>query len=176
MMKNIASIVCFVGLFFHATLNAQVGIGTVLPDDSSILDITAVDKGILVPRVSLANVTTTMLDGINTAATGLLIWNTNIATTGGDGIGFYVFTGAFWEKISTENINANNGLTLAGNEIVLGGTLNQILIYLVLATLMYRIMVLLIFRLTITETVILVVKLLSRKMLFQEQELLVYLM
>ena len=125
MMKNITSIVCFVGLFIHATLNAQVGIGTVLPDDSSILDITAVDKGILAPRVSLANVTTTMLDGINTAATGLLIWNTNTATIGGDGIGFYVFTGAFWEKISTENINANNGLTLAGNEIVLGGTLNQ---------------------------------------------------
>ncbi|WP_271856245.1 hypothetical protein [Patiriisocius marinus] len=125
MMKNIASIVCFVGLFIHVTLNAQVGIGTVMPDESSILDITAVDKGILAPRVSLTNVTTTMLDGSNTAATGLLIWNTNTATTGGDGIGFYVFTGVVWEKISTENISASNGLTLAGNEIVLGGTLNQ---------------------------------------------------
>lgn len=77
-------------------LNAQVGIGTTNPDASSILDISATDKGVLIPRVSLNDVTTTQLDGVNTAATGLLIWNTNVSTVGGSGIGFYYFDGTLW--------------------------------------------------------------------------------
>ena len=74
----------------------QVGVNTTNPDPSSMLDISATNKGVLVPRVSLPNVTTTMLDGTNTAATGLLIWNTNAATVGGNGVGFYFFNGAIW--------------------------------------------------------------------------------
>ena len=31
----------------------------------------------------------------------MLIWNTNAATTGAFGIGFYVFTGAVWERLNT---------------------------------------------------------------------------
>ena len=76
--------------------NAQVGIGNTDPDQSSILDISATDKGILIPRVSLDNVSITQLDGINTAASGLLIWNTNLTTAGGSGIGFYYFNGVLW--------------------------------------------------------------------------------
>lgn len=96
-MKKIT--VLFV-LLFSMMLNAQVGVNTTNPDPSSMLDITATNKGVLVPRVSLANVTTTMLDGTNTAATGLLIWNTNAATTGGNGIGFYYFNGTQWMPIT----------------------------------------------------------------------------
>ena len=72
---------------------SQVGVNTTTPDPSSMLDISATNKGVLVPRVSLNNVTTTMLDGTNTAATGLLIWNTNAGTVGGNGVGFYFFNG-----------------------------------------------------------------------------------
>lgn len=82
--------------------HSQVGIGTETPDTSSILDITASDKGILLPRVSLGDVSDTMLDGTNTAAFGLLIWNNNAATTGGNGIGLYYFdTDSTWKKLST---------------------------------------------------------------------------
>ncbi len=90
-------------LLFFLTLSygfAQVGVNTTTPDPSSMLDISATNKGVLVPRVSLPNVTTTMLDGTNTAATGLLIWNTNAATTGGNGVGFYFFNGTQWMPIS----------------------------------------------------------------------------
>lgn len=90
------------GFFWtHSLLVAQVGIGTITPDASSILDISETDKGILIPRVSLTAVTDTMLDGVNTAATGLLIYNTNAATTGGSGVGFYYFNGTTWERLIT---------------------------------------------------------------------------
>ena len=82
-------------------LFGQVGINTTTPDSSSILDISATDKGILIPRVFLVNISSTQLDGVNTAANGLLIYNTNATTIGGNGIGFYVFNGTNWEKVTT---------------------------------------------------------------------------
>ena len=88
-------------IFLSLVGAAQVGIGTTNPDDSSILDITASDKGILVPRVSLSSIATTTLDGVNTASTGLLIYNTNAAVTGGSGVGYYYFNGTTWERLTT---------------------------------------------------------------------------
>ncbi len=89
-------------LFFMSSFCfSQVGIGTMSPNASSILDITATDKGMLVPRVSLPDISDLNLDGTNPAVPGLLIWNTNATTSGGAGIGFYVFNGSFWEKLST---------------------------------------------------------------------------
>ena len=84
---------------------SQVGIGTTSPDASSILDVTATDKGILIPRVSLINITATLLDGTNTAATGLLIYNTNAGVIGGNGLGYYYFNGTIWEKLTTSSSN-----------------------------------------------------------------------
>jgi len=82
---------------------AQVGINTTTPDASAVLEVHAPNKGVLVPRVNLPNITTTMLDGVNTAANGLLIYNTNASTLGGDGVGFYTFNGTTWEKILTSS-------------------------------------------------------------------------
>jgi hypothetical protein len=70
-MKN--TLKCLlVQLAFLISLNsyAQVGIGTALPDDSSILDISSTDKGILMPRLS-----TGQRDAIVLPATGLMIYN-----------------------------------------------------------------------------------------------------
>ncbi len=112
-MKKIYSIIVFMGLTFYAF--GQVGIGTETPDSSTILDVSATDKGMLFPRVSLGDVTSTMLDGTNTAAFGLLIWNTNAATSGGDGIGLYYFdTDSTWKKIST-SAGSNEIVFKAGN-------------------------------------------------------------
>ena len=99
-------ITVFFFLLLNVLLHAQVGVNTTTPDPSSMLDIAATNKGVLVPRVSLANVTTTMLDGTNTAAIGLLIWNTNAATVGGNGVGFYFFNGTQWIPI-TQTITGN---------------------------------------------------------------------
>ncbi len=113
----------YFALLYTAFSFAQVGINTTTPDASSMLDISATDKGVLVPRISLANVTTTMLDGTNTAATGLLIWNTNATTVGGNGVGFYFFNGTQWIPItptpSTDDQNLTTP-TLVGTTLNLG--------------------------------------------------------
>ncbi|MCB0456520.1 MAG: hypothetical protein R2776_04350 [Flavobacteriaceae bacterium] len=97
--------------FFIAThfLFSQVGIGTTTPDPSSLLDVSATDKGLLIPKVSLSNVSNSMLDGVNTAAVGLLIYNTNVATTGGSGVGFYFFNGTIWERLLTSTNSFDDG-------------------------------------------------------------------
>lgn len=91
---------------------AQVGIGTTNPDNSSILDIQATDKGVLIPRL-----TTAEINAITNPANGLLVYNTDI-----DEFQFNNGTTAIpdWSKIShassvkysntdtTTNIN-NNG-------------------------------------------------------------------
>jgi hypothetical protein len=51
---------------------AQVGIGTTNPDVSSILDIESSDKGVLIPRL-----TTAEISGITNPADGLLVYNTD---------------------------------------------------------------------------------------------------
>ena len=96
-MKKVIGILLF---FWSIAIQAQVGIGTTSPDPSSILDISASNKGVLVPQVSLTNVTNTTTP-INSPAPGLLVWNTNAGVTGGSGIGFYFFNSAQWIMISS---------------------------------------------------------------------------
>jgi len=67
-MKNIF----FAFLLLLSTISfSQVGIGTTSPDASSVLDITATDAGLLVPRL-----TTIQRNALSFPATGLLIFNT----------------------------------------------------------------------------------------------------
>lgn len=51
----------------------QVGIGTTTPDASSILDISSTDQGVLVPRL-----TTAQINAIVNPANGLLVYNTDL--------------------------------------------------------------------------------------------------
>jgi hypothetical protein len=59
-------------LFHSLSIYAQVGIGTITPDASSILDVSSTSKGLLMPRL-----TTTERDNISLPATGLMIFNTS---------------------------------------------------------------------------------------------------
>ncbi|MDG5491771.1 tail fiber domain-containing protein [Psychroserpens sp. SPM9] len=99
-MKQIL-LIAFFCIVCTYSLCAQVGIGTTNPEASSVLDINSTDKGVLIPKVALSDVADTMLDGVNPAATGLLIFNTNPGTTGGSGVGFYYFNGTVWERLVT---------------------------------------------------------------------------
>lgn len=80
-----------------STLFAQVGIGTSSPDPSSILDITATNKGLLIPRVALSSINNSIIDGKFKNATGLLIYNTNSSLSAGSG--FYYWDGAIWNAM-----------------------------------------------------------------------------
>ena len=74
---------------------AQIGINTISPDPSSILDIDSSDKGLLIPRVSISD-----LGSISPitggSSEGLLVYNTNATT----GKGFLFWTGTSWQSIS----------------------------------------------------------------------------
>ncbi|MDT0556106.1 hypothetical protein [Patiriisocius hiemis] len=59
-------------IFSSTTIFAQVGINTTSPDNSSIIDITSTNKGMLIPRMTSAQ-----RDAISNPANGLLIYNTD---------------------------------------------------------------------------------------------------
>ena len=66
----------FKNLFFNALLfsgivNAQIGIGTITPDTSALLDLSSTSKGLLLPRM-----TTEDQSKIKNPAIGLMIFNT----------------------------------------------------------------------------------------------------
>jgi hypothetical protein len=76
MNKTILTLVtlAFIGL---STTNAQVGIGTTDPEESSALDVEATDKGFLPPRMTEAE-----RDAISNPATGLMVYCTNCGNNG----------------------------------------------------------------------------------------------
>ena len=99
----------------------NVGIGTSTPDPSAKLDVVDANRGILIPRITLADVT--LAAPVTAPAKGLLIYNTNAAVTGGDGTGFYYWNGTQWVSFSTMT-GAENGLYVAANNKArLGGPL-----------------------------------------------------
>lgn len=59
--------------FLSLVVNAQIGIGTITPNASSVLDITSTTQGMLTPRM-----TTVQRNAITTPADGLLVYDTNL--------------------------------------------------------------------------------------------------
>ena len=115
--KNLCLSLLFFLLFY--VINAQVGIGTTTPDNSTILDITATDKGVLIPRVSLVDVTD-ITTPVNNPTTGLLVYNTNASVTGGSGEGFYYFNGTIWVIINSKDDQNLLTPNLTGTTLNLG--------------------------------------------------------
>lgn len=103
-----------------ATASAQTGIGTRTPDPSAQLDVTATNKGLLAPRVSLTGTGATG-NAIASPAAGLLVYNTATAGTAPNNVtpGYYFFNGTVWVKIGTSdgNIYSTDG-TLAATRTV----------------------------------------------------------
>jgi hypothetical protein len=88
-MRKILSI-----LFLFSTIivlaQNNVGIGTNTPNSSSILDLSATDKGFLVPRV-----TQTQRQAITSPATGLLVFDISVNC-------FYYYDGAAWLSLCNQ--------------------------------------------------------------------------
>ncbi len=91
-MKNFL-FVAFVALTFSA--NAQMGIGTTNPDASAQLDISATDKGLLLPRL-----TTSQISAITNPAAGLLVYNSSTSK-------FQGFSNKFSTKSQPLYVKAN---------------------------------------------------------------------
>ncbi|MCT4582308.1 MAG: tail fiber domain-containing protein [Flavobacteriales bacterium] len=105
-MKTYNYLACsLLGFIFSTSSNfaQNVGVNTTgaNPDASSILDISATDKGMLIPRVNIIDLNTAA--PVTTPATSLLVYNTNITT----GEGFYYWDGTSWVNITDNNGNAD---------------------------------------------------------------------
>ena len=88
-MRTLNLFLLFVLIFFPtSTIVSQVGIGTTNPDASSALDVSANDKGMLVPRMLVSE-----RIGIASPAEGLLVYQTD------DIAGFYYYNGSQWERL-----------------------------------------------------------------------------
>ena len=88
-MKRIfPTFIVFIAISFGGCF-AQVGIGTVTPDASSVLDISATTQGLLIPRM-----TTAERDAIVNPANGLLLTNTDTHC-----INYYVDSTSSWFEI-----------------------------------------------------------------------------
>ncbi|RXP44460.1 hypothetical protein EC396_17020 [Lutibacter sp. HS1-25] len=97
--------------FVSVSVVAQVGIGTNVPDASSMLDITSSDKGFLPPRMD-----TSARDLIGAPATGLLIYN---ITT--NKLNYY--NGTSWQVVETgagSYVDLTSNQTIAGNKTFTG--------------------------------------------------------
>ncbi len=82
--------------FISISSYAQVGIGTTTPNSSSSLDIVSTNKGILIPRMTVAQ-----RIAITNPAVGLLVYQTN------DVQGFYFFNGTNWHRLLDNNGDGN---------------------------------------------------------------------
>lgn len=84
--------------------NAQVGVGTFTPDSSAQLDVSATNKGLLVPRLALTS-TTLSAPIVGTPAQSLYIFNTS--TTGDVTPGFYYWNESKWNRVLNPSDIAN---------------------------------------------------------------------
>jgi hypothetical protein len=81
------------------------GIGTTTPDSSSLLEIKSTKKGLLIPRMTLAQ-----RNAIASPATGLMIFQTNSTP------GFYYYNGSVWTAVSA-NYFPGTGISIIANGI-----------------------------------------------------------
>ncbi len=84
--------------------NAQVGIGTTAPNAASILDITATNSGLLIPRIALTGASD--ITTIPSPVTSLLVYNSGFSPNG-----YYYWNGTIWVQLAI----ANNAWSLTGN-------------------------------------------------------------
>ncbi|MEO8147579.1 MAG: tail fiber domain-containing protein [Bacteroidia bacterium] len=128
MKRTLLKLIAVSGMLatMSTTVNAQntfpasgaAGIGTTTPISSSLLDVTSITKGILIPRMTKAQ-----RDAIAAPATSLLIYQTNNTP------GFYYYTGTAWTAIKTTGASkALDNLTAptAVSQNLLPGTTNAI--------------------------------------------------
>jgi hypothetical protein len=106
-MKRLLILFCIISSIH---LNAQTGIGTTTPHASAKLEVNAIDKGFLPPRVQLT--ATNSSSPITNPANGLLVFNT--VTAGANPFqvvpGYYYWdgTGLKWVSLSTTVGNVQN--------------------------------------------------------------------
>ncbi len=104
-MRTLAVLIIFLYSF---NIFSQVGIGTTNPDASAELDVTSTSKGILIPRMTLAQ--RNNIDLITGSPTGVLIYQIDNTP------GFYYYNGSGWVLLTDTTYTGSTGVELIGND------------------------------------------------------------
>ena len=91
----------FVFFFSITGLSAQVGIGTANPDPSAILHIQSTNKGVLLPKVDLQNLTDKYT--VSNPKEGLLVYNERYDDQNNLRKGFYIWDNEKWDKVENQS-------------------------------------------------------------------------
>lgn len=99
-------------LIISSNLSAQnVGIGTNVPDSCAILDLTSLNKGLLIPRMSYVRRV-----AIHAPVPGLMVYQTDDTPTP---LGMYTYTANGWEKCATDlDIQLNAPWTQSAGDLL----------------------------------------------------------
>ena len=101
-MKKLLVLILLILTGYH--IHAQnVGINTISPDTSAMLDVYATNKGFLMPRL-----TTSQMNAIAIPASGLIVYNT-------DSSAICIYTGSAWKKIAAGSSSSNYFTASASN-------------------------------------------------------------
>ncbi|CAA9202073.1 hypothetical protein [Flavobacterium collinsii] len=125
-LRNHKTFLVFLFILFGFIVNAQVGIGTITPNSSSILDLTSTTQGLLTPRM-----TTAQRNAITTPADGLIVYDTDLKV-------FYYYSAGStsWLPLSSgvpgrinfKRIKSTDNLTtLLADELAAGGGFKYLL-------------------------------------------------
>lgn len=89
---------------------------------SSMLDVAATDKGLLIPRVALT--ATNSAAPVTSPATSLLLYNTAAAGTAPNNVvpGYYYWNGSRWISFMTNNIYTADGMLTGSRTVDVNGT------------------------------------------------------
>ena len=120
MKKSLLNIaIMLVCLLFGSSVFSQVGIGTVTPEASSVLDVYSTTQGTLFPRM-----TTAQKVAITTPANGLMVYDTDL-----NAICYYTTSNATWNTLNAIRTRSNYKLikstdvlaTILATELAAGG-------------------------------------------------------
>ena len=100
---------------FVDSINHKVGIGTITPDNSAILDLSSTTKGFLPPRL-----TSIQKNAISTPASGLMIFDTTLSKLN-------VWNGSAWKNVGNPEIGGDVSGSTAGSILFINssGLLSQ---------------------------------------------------
>lgn len=104
--KRVAKLFLFFSLISISQTFSQVGIGTTTPNPSAALDIVSTQGGLLVPRMTLAQITALTVDA---STSGLLVYRTDTTP------GFYYYDGTAWGTFTGGGTNSD--WTIVGNDM-----------------------------------------------------------
>ncbi len=109
-------LVIFISIYFKSITLSQVAINTnsAAPHTSAMLDISSNNKGLLIPRMSMLDMST-----IPSPSEGLLVYVNSGAT------GLYQYRSGNWEKMFTFNGTLSNGGVVFGGNATLSQNINH---------------------------------------------------